>query len=420
MNIKKTIEIIRNQTIGSHSYIMKKLKEKDSFYVELFQSGLNEDLTDLSLSFTVFLLLASDNVEKVKKDHVIKMFNHLKLNKTGNLLFEDKNENKTYSLMERLSDISKKVDLLDISVLEKNLIVEKIIKKDSLLTLSELSKTDWLENYELNYNAKEIIRLFSQRSVNYKNLFKIDKSRIIYDSLKKNVLKELESLKVLMTVEEVNNLSKVFPKLITEDFKSEYLNKAIKKLKSTIGKSEQKKVKAFKSFTNKVLVFLNTDWENALLSVKDSFHFNDLLEDQKTEVLTSDFGLSLNCSFYLEDMGIKSNKKIIMENLLTLDKNKSIFYRIFDLDKNESTLEELIEKITKGIYSDYIIKSFLSDRDHMRLLTEYSDFIGINNSGFYYDSSFKESVIRNLFLHSNENLEIDEYFFEILFLEFKR
>lgn len=420
MNIKKTIEIIRNQTIGSHSYIMKKLKEKDSFYVELFQSGLNEDLTDLSFSFTVFLLLASDNLEQVKKDHVIKMFNHLKLNKTGNLLFEDKDENKTYLLMERLSDISKKVDLLDISVLEKNLIVEKIIKKDSLLTLSELSKTDWLEDYELNYNAKEIVRLFSQRSVNYNNLFKIDKSTIIYDSLKKNVLEELENLKALMTVEEVNHLSKVFPELITEDFKSEYLNKAIKKLKSTIDKPKQKKAKAFKSFKNKVLVFLNTDWENALLSVKDSFHFNDLFDVQKMEVLTSDFGLSLNCSFYLEDMGIKSNKKIIIENLLTLDKNKSIFYRIFDLDPKTSTLEELIEKITRGIYSDYIIKSFLSDKDHMRLLSEFSDFIGLNNNGFYYDANFKKTVIKNLFLHSNENLEIDEYFFEILLLEIKR
>ena len=96
MNIEKVVKKLIKDNIGKDRFIMRKIENGNKLYVTLFEKAITENnsLTELEKGYAVFILLTTKNIETITKSDLKKMFNFVKINKTGDIIF--KKGEKTY------------------------------------------------------------------------------------------------------------------------------------------------------------------------------------------------------------------------------------------------------------------------------------------------------------------------------------
>jgi len=172
LNIEKVVKKLIKDTIGKDRFIKSKIESGNKLYVEIFEKAITENnsLTELEKGYAVFVLLKTKNIEKITKPHLKILFESIKINKAGDIIFKE--NDKTYVTELSFSEVTENIPENLLSKEEKLEIVHKIMPSITIYNYTEISNSGWVDDYPLNVGKNEFIKLFSQSSTRYEKLFK--------------------------------------------------------------------------------------------------------------------------------------------------------------------------------------------------------------------------------------------------------
>lgn len=415
MNIEKVVKKLIKDTIGKDRFIMSKIESGNKLYVEIFEKAITENnsLTELEKGYAVFVLLKTKNIEKITKPHLKILFESIKINKAGDIIFKE--NDKTYVTELSFSEVTENIPENLLSKEEKLEIVHKIMPSITIYNYTEISNSGWVDDYPLNVGKNEFIKLFSQSSTRYEKLFK--KESKLKDNLEKVSKVMIERLITMLQVEEINNIEKIYPDLITLDYKIRYLKANFEKCLDKIDKPEQTRIKELKIIKNKVLCMLNESWELALeeldsekYSLKVFFEGKDWVIRGQNEIKN----VSIKNIFKLRDFGILMDFDISYVTLKNYGKTKSDLLNLVSFEDIVKASE------TRPIrYTNELLSHFLKEEVKLNLLAEFPENVKINYSGFFFDGKISGLLLKNLAQYSDEELNVEESFMDYLLLELK-
>ncbi len=415
MNIEKVVKKLIKDTIGKDRFIMSKIESGNKLYVEIFEKAITENnsLTELEKGYAVFVLLKTKNIEKITKPHLKTLFESIKINKAGDIIFKE--NDKTYVTELSFSEVTENIPENLLSKEEKLEIVHKIMPSITIYNYTEISNSGWVDDYPLNVGKNEFIKLFSQSSTRYEKLFK--KESKLKDNLEKVSKVMIERLITMLQVEEINNIEKIYPDLITLDYKIRYLKANFEKCLDKIDKPEQTRIKELKIIKNKVLCMLNESWELALeeldsekYSLKVFFEGKDWVIRGQNEIKN----VSIKNIFKLRDFGILMDFDISYVTLKNYGKTKSDLLNLVSFEDIVKASE------TRPIrYTNELLSHFLKEEVKLNLLAEFPENVKINYSGFFFDGKISGLLLKNLVQYSDEELNVEESFMDYLLLELK-
>tara|TARA_Y100001960_G_scaffold171122_1_gene179437 strand:- start:12788 stop:13975 length:1188 start_codon:yes stop_codon:yes gene_type:complete len=394
---------------------MSKIESGNKLYVEIFEKAITENnsLTELEKGYAVFVLLKTKNIEKITKPHLKTLFESIKINKAGDIIFKE--NDKTYVTELSFSEVTENIPENLLSKEEKLEIVHKIMPSITIYNYTEISNSGWVDDYPLNVGKNEFIKLFSQSSTRYEKLFK--KESKLKDNLEKVSKVMIERLITMLQVEEINNIEKIYPDLITLDYKIRYLKANFEKCLDKIDKPEQTRIKELKIIKNKVLCMLNESWELALeeldsekYSLKVFFEGKDWVIRGQNEIKN----VSIKNIFKLRDFGILMDFDISYVTLKNYGKTKSDLLNLVSFEDIVKASE------TRPIrYTNELLSHFLKEEVKLNLLAEFPENVKINYSGFFFDGKISGLLLKNLVQYSDEELNVEESFMDYLLLELK-
>ncbi|MBM24440.1 MAG: hypothetical protein CL760_01855 [Chloroflexi bacterium] len=415
MNIEKVVKKLIKDTIGKDRFIMSKIESGNKLYVEIFEKAITENnsLTELEKGYAVFVLLKTKNIEKITKPHLKTLFESIRINKAGDIIFKE--NDKTYVTELSFSEVTENIPENLLSKEEKLEIVHKIMPSITIYNYTEISNSGWVDDYPLNVGKNEFIKLFSQSSTRYEKLFK--KESKLKDNLEKVSKVMIERLITMLQVEEINNIEKIYPDLITLDYKIRYLKANFEKCLDKIDKPEQTRIKELKIIKNKVLCMLNESWELALeeldsekYSLKVFFEGKDWVIRGQNEIKN----VSIKNIFKLRDFGILMDFDISYVTLKNYGKTKSDLLNLVSFEDIVKASE------TRPIrYTNELLSHFLKEEVKLNLLAEFPENVKINYSGFFFDGKISGLLLKNLAQYSDEELNVEESFMDYLLLELK-
>jgi len=415
LNIEKVVKKLIKDTIGKDRFIMSKIESGNKLYVEIFEKAITENnsLTELEKGYAVFVLLKTKNIEKITKPHLKILFESIKINKAGDIIFKE--NDKTYVTELSFSEVTENIPENLLSKEEKLEIVHKIMPSITIYNYTEISNSGWVDDYPLNVGKNEFIKLFSQSSTRYEKLFK--KESKLKDNLEKVSKVMIERLITMLQVEEINNIEKIYPDLITLDYKIRYLKANFEKCLDKIDKPEQTRIKELKIIKNKVLCMLNESWELALeeldsekYSLKVFFEGKDWVIRGQNEIKN----VSIKNIFKLRDFGILMDFDISYVTLKNYGKTKSDLLNLVSFEDIVKASE------TRPIrYTNELLSHFLKEEVKLNLLAEFPENVKINYSGFFFDGKISGLLLKNLAQYSDEELNVEESFMDYLLLELK-
>tara|TARA_Y100000588_G_scaffold275238_1_gene291358 strand:- start:12520 stop:13770 length:1251 start_codon:yes stop_codon:yes gene_type:complete len=415
LNIEKVVKKLIKDTIGKDRFIMSKIESGNKLYVEIFEKAITENnsLTELEKGYAVFVLLKTKNIEKITKPHLKTLFESIRINKAGDIIFKE--NDKTYVTELSFSEVTENIPENLLSKEEKLEIVHKIMPSITIYNYTEISNSGWVDDYPLNVGKNEFIKLFSQSSTRYEKLFK--KESKLKDNLEKVSKVMIERLITMLQVEEINNIEKIYPDLITLDYKIRYLKANFEKCLDKIDKPEQTRIKELKIIKNKVLCMLNESWELALeeldsekYSLKVFFEGKDWVIRGQNEIKN----VSIKNIFKLRDFGILMDFDISYVTLKNYGKTKSDLLNLVSFEDIVKASE------TRPIrYTNELLSHFLKEEVKLNLLAEFPENVKINYSGFFFDGKISGLLLKNLAQYSDEELNVEESFMDYLLLELK-
>lgn len=415
MNIEKVVKKLIKDTIGKDRFVMSRIESGNKLYVDLFEKAITEknSLTELEKGYAVFVLLKTKNIEKITKPHLKTLFDSVKINKAGDIIFKE--NDKTYVTELSFSEVTENIPENLLSKDEKLEIVHKIMPSITIYNYTEISNSGWVDDYPLNVGKNEFIKLFSQSSTRYEKLFK--KESKLKDNLKEVSKVMIERLITMLQVEEINNIEKIYPDLITLDYKVRYLKANFEKCLDKVDKPEQTRMKELKTIKNKVLCMLNESWELALkeldsekYSLKVFFEGKDWVIRDPNEIKN----VSIKNIFKLRDFGVLMDFDISYVTLKNYGKTKSDLLNLVSFEDIVKASENRPMR-----YTNELLSHFLKEEVKLNLLAEFPENVKINYSGFFFDGKISGLLLKNLAQYSDEELNVEESFMDYLLLELK-
>lgn len=416
MNIEKVVKKLIRDTIGKDRFVMSRIESGNKLYVDLFEKAITEknSLTELEKGYAVFVLLKTKNIEKITKSHLKTLFDAVKINKAGDIIFKE--NDKTYVTELSFSEVTENIPENLLSKEEKVEIVHKIMPSITIYNYTEISNSGWVDDYPLNVGKNDFVKLFSQSSTRYEKLFK--KESKLKENLKEVSKVMIERLITILQVEEINNIEKIYPDLISLDYKIRYLKANFEKCLEKVDKPEQTRTKALVSIKNKVLSMLNEGWELALNELDPETYSLKIFFESKDGWIIRGANEIKNVSvkniFKLRDFGVFMELDISYVTLENYGKTKSDLLKLVSFEDIVKASE------TRPIrYTNELLSHFLKEEVKLNLLAEFPENVKINYSGFFFDGKISGLLLKNLAQYSDEELNVEESFMDYLLLELK-